>query len=68
MNFVKIFWFGISYLVAIWTICVAVPLLSHEGLSYCSVRYDLFTRNVASASEVNHAQFNSETRLMSTSF
>lgn len=68
MNFVKIFWIGISYLVGIWTICVAVPLLSHEGLWYCSVRYDLFTRNVASASAMNHAQFNSETRLMSTSF
>lgn len=55
MNFVKIFWIGISYLVAIWTICVAVPLLSHEGLCYCSVRYDLITRNVASASAMNHA-------------
>ncbi|CAH3189457.1 unnamed protein product [Porites evermanni] len=30
MNFVKILWIGLSYLVAIWTICVAVPLLSHE--------------------------------------
>ena len=40
MNFVKIFWIGISYLLAI---CVAVPLLSHEGLWYCSVRYDMFT-------------------------
>lgn len=55
MNFVKIFWIGISYLVAIWTICVAMPLLSHEGLWYCFVRYDLFTRNVASASAMNHA-------------
>lgn len=52
MNFVKMFWIGISYVVAI---CVAVPLLSNEGLWYCSVRFDPFTRNVASASAMNHA-------------